>query len=152
MAYRPLAVFEISEVHIHKHNIFQDVPLTFLVLFKVSWYNTMNKYGLSGLRKTKHHEKAKSWTNPKRNESIEPFNLLFKYNFTKRLPNNGQNYYGIVSYDCLMISLWCAYDFPTICRWFVYGFPEASEGFPSVFLWFPMRCSFFALWCSFDFP
>ena len=42
--------FEIFECHISKDNIFQDVPIYFLIFFEVFWHKKSKKYGVYGPR------------------------------------------------------------------------------------------------------
>ena len=43
-------IFEFFGSRISKDNIFQDVPIYFLILFEVFWYNKSHKYGVHGFR------------------------------------------------------------------------------------------------------
>ena len=40
---------------------FKDVPIYFLILFEVFWYDKSYKYGAPGLGKSRNHENVKFW-------------------------------------------------------------------------------------------
>ena len=52
-------IFEFVGSQVYKDNIFQDVPIYFLIFFEVFWYNKNHKYGVPGLGKSRNHENVK---------------------------------------------------------------------------------------------
>ena len=45
-----------SDSYISEDNMFQDVPIYFLIFVEVCWYNKNHKYGAPAVGKSRNHE------------------------------------------------------------------------------------------------